>query len=175
MFSYDPSIGIGYSSVNATAILSSINGFTDVLKFSATYNEIPKPISSIYFAGDNANVSVIITSGSGSGILKVFGEDSIGTKLSASSDVIGFVPTLKFANDPKSSGSPITVHVSAIGDFPNDSNYFYAKRNGSPLSINNFAQDSNIVIGGVNTPCKKFDVILTSGAGELIISAGARI
>lgn len=177
-FESNPNFKIGSTVILVSAIFEDNVGMSNTIPYNMAYNGINIPFSTIYDSVTKVILSAVIPSSNGSGSVSVTGYNAAGISAVGIDSGYSFIPIIIFGDPVPTniSKTTITVPVSAIGPFIDDSNYYYVRLNGTRMPISE-PTSGLLNIFGYDFEYLSFSATVSSMAdlyGDLIISAGYR-
>lgn len=177
-FINDPTFKIGSTVILVSAVFEDVIGMSSLIPYTMQYNGSNIPFSTIYDSLNKVILSAVIPSSMGPGYITVGGYNTAGIYSSAIETGYSFLPVIVFGDPVPNniSKTTITVPISAIGPFVDDSNYYYVRLSASRMPI------TNPVSGVINILGYDFNYLsfsatvssMTDLQGDLIVSAGYR-
>lgn len=177
-FESNPNFKIGSTVILVSAIFEDAVGMSNTIPYNMAYNGINIPFSTIYDSATKVILSAVIPSSRGAGSVSVTGYNTAGISATGIDSGYSFIPVIIFGDPVPTniSKTTITVPISAIGPFIDDSNYYYVRLSGTRMPISE-PTSGLLNIFGYDFEYLSFSATVSSMSdlyGDLIISAGYR-
>lgn len=177
-FESNPNFKIGSTVILVSAIFEDAVGMSNTIPYNMAYNGINIPFNTIYDSSTKVILSAVIPSNRGAGSVSVTGFNTAGVSAVGTDFGYSYIPVIIFGDPVPSniSKTTITVPISAIGPFVNESNYYYVRLSGTRMPISE-PTSGVLNIFGYDFEYLSFSATVSSTSdlyGNLIISAGYR-